>query len=86
MKLANGKPNTSIQVYTLSTKVWDAVKFGSEISHPGNKSMSDFDTSKENFPTNISLLARTAKLEASGIFTESCIKWKVRYSEEAKTG
>ena len=82
MKLVNGKPNTSIQVYTLSTKVWDAVKFGSEISHPGNKSISDFDTSKENFPTNISLLARTAKLEASEIF----IKWKVRYSEEAKTG
>ena len=48
--------------------------------------MSDFDTSKENSPINISLLARTAKLEASGIFTESCIKWKVRYSEEAKTG
>jgi len=86
LKLANGKPNTSIQVYTLSTKVWDAVKFGSEISHPGNKSMSDFETSKENFPTNINLLARTARLEALGIFTQICIKWKVRYSEEAKTG
>ena len=44
LKLSNGEPDPGIQVSILSTRVWNAVKFGPEAIHPGDTFMSDFDT------------------------------------------
>ena len=84
LKLSNGKPDPGIQISILSTRVWDAVKFGPEAIHPGDTFMSDFDTSEENCPAGTILSAGTAKLKVSGIFNEGCVKWKVRYGVDAK--
>ena len=84
LKLSNGEPDPGIQVSILSTRVWNAVKFGPEAIHPGDTFMSDFDTSEENCPAGTILSAGTAKLKVSGIFNEGCVKWKVRYGVDAK--
>ena len=84
LKLPNGEPDPGIQVSILSTRVWDAVKFGPEAIHPGDTFMSDFDTSEENCPAGTILSAGTAKLKVSGIFNDGCVKWKVRYGVDAK--
>jgi hypothetical protein len=84
LKLSNGKPDPGIQVSILSTRVWDAVKFGPEAIHPGDTFMSDFDTSEENCPAGTILSAGTAMLKVSGVFNDGCVKWKVRYGVDAK--
>ena len=79
-----GNQIPGIQVSILSTRVWNAVKFGPDAIHPGDTFMSDFDTSEENCPAGTILSAGTAKLKVSGIFNEGCVKWKVRYGVDAK--
>ena len=77
-------PDPGIQVSILSTRVWNAVKFGPDAIHPGDTFMSDFDISEDNCPAGTILSAGTAKLKVSGIFNEGCVKWTARYGVDAK--
>lgn len=52
--------------------------------HPGDTIIADLNTTEENLPVGTLLQAGTALLRVSDLFNDACVKWKVRYGDEAK--
>jgi hypothetical protein len=85
LRLADGRPDPSIQVSILPLRVMNLVWTDRENTpHPGDTITADLDTSLANLPTGSLLQAGTAILRVSNEFNEACVKWKVRYGKDAK--
>jgi hypothetical protein len=85
LKLPDGSPDPRIQVSILPRRVMDAVWLDRENTlHPGDTIICDLDTSEANLPAGTLLQVGTAVLRVSDVFTDGCVKWKVRYGQAAK--
>ncbi|MCV2881629.1 hypothetical protein [Actibacterium sp. XHP0104] len=82
LRLDDGRPDPRIQVSVLSQRVHDLV-VGSGM-HPGDTIIADLDTSAANLPNGTLIGAGEAVLRVSDVFNDGCVKWKVRYGEDAK--
>lgn len=85
LRLPDGRPDPSIQVSILPSRVMDLVwRDRASQPHPGDTIVADLDTSTANLPAGTLLQAGTAVLRVSDVFNDACVKWKVRYGEAAK--
>ncbi|MFE3836829.1 hypothetical protein [Pseudogemmobacter sonorensis] len=84
LRLANGAPDPSIQVSILPARVHDLVRRHPEQPHPGDTIIADLDMSLANLPEGSILQVGGARLRASGVFNEGCVKWKARYGADAR--
>lgn len=85
MRLEDGAPDPRIQVSILSKRVMDAVWLDREGTvHPGDTIIADLNTSEEVLPVGTRLQLGTAIVEVTDVFNEGCVKWKVRYGQDAK--
>lgn len=84
LKLPDGNPDPRIQVSILGKRVMDAVWRNPETPHPGDTMIADMDFSHENMPVGQLLQVGTAVIRVSDVFNDACVKWKVRYGEDAK--
>jgi len=85
LRLPDGRPEPSIQVSILPSRVMDLVwRDRDGQPHPGDTIVADLDTSEANLPAGTLLQAGTAVLRVSDVFNDACVKWKVRYGEAAK--
>ena len=82
MRLPDGSGDPRIQVSILSKRVFDTVVQGR--LHPGDTIIADLDTSAANMPAGQLLQIGTAVLRVSDAFNDGCVKWKTRYSRDAK--
>ncbi|MEZ5798978.1 MAG: hypothetical protein R3D63_16770 [Paracoccaceae bacterium] len=81
LRLPDGSPDPGIQVSILPARVHDLVCAGA--LHPGDTIIADLNTSMENLPAGSLLRAGTATLRVSPHFNAACVKWKVRYGQDA---
>ncbi len=84
LRLPDGRPDPSIQVSILPTRVLDLVWRDRTQPHPGDPIVADLDTSEANLPEGSLLQVGTAVLRVSSVFNDGCVKWKVRYGADAK--
>ena len=85
MKLSDGSPDPRIQVSILGVRVMDLVwRNRNNTPHPGDPVVTDMDLSEENVPTGSILQIGSARIRVSDVFNDACVKWKVRYGEDAK--
>ncbi len=85
LKLPDGRGDPAIQVSILPKRVLDLVwREGDTAPHPGDTIIADLDTSLENLPEGTRLECGTAVLRVSSVFNDACVKWKVRYGQDAK--
>ena len=85
LKLPDGSGDPAIQVSILPKRVLDLVwREGDEAPHPGDTIVADLDTSLANLPEGTVLECGTALLRVSSVFNDACVKWKVRYGQDAK--
>jgi hypothetical protein len=85
LRLPDGRPDPSIQVSILPSRVMDLVwRDRDGQPHPGDTIVVDLDTSEANLPAGTLLQAGTAVLQVSDVFNEGCVKWKARYGQAAK--
>jgi hypothetical protein len=85
LTLPDGRPDPSIQVSILPTRVMELVWWDKDGQpHPGDTIVADLDTSEDNLPAGTLLQAGSAVLRVSATFNEACVKWKVRYGQAAK--
>ncbi len=85
LKLENGKPDPRIQVSILGSRVLDLVWRDRENTpHPGDPIVADMDFSHANMPVGTLLNIGSATLRVSDKFNDACVKWKVRYGQDAK--
>jgi hypothetical protein len=85
LTLDDGSPDPRIQVSILPVRVMDLVwrdRVGTP--HPGDPIVADLDTSEANLPVGTLLQAGTAVLRVTDAFNAACVKWKVRYGQDAK--
>ncbi|MBJ2150395.1 hypothetical protein [Paracoccus sp. IB05] len=86
LRLENGAPDPAIQVSVLPARVHDLVRPDPEtVVHPGDPVIADLDTSEANLPVGSVLQIGTALIRVSSVFNDGCVKWKVRYGEDAMT-
>lgn len=86
LRLPDGAPDPAIQVSILGSRVADLVwrdRIGTP--HPGDPILADLDTTEANLPTGSLIAAGTAVLRVSAVWNDGCVKWKVRYGEDAYT-
>lgn len=84
-RLADGSGDPRIQVSILPVRVMDLVwRDRSGTPHPGDTIVADLDTSLANLPVGTLLQAGSAVLRVSDLFNDACVKWKVRYGQDAK--
>lgn len=84
LRLTDGRPHPGIQVSILPTRVLDLVwRDRSGTPHPGDPIVADLDTSVENLPIGTFIQAGSAVLRVSDVPNLGCVKWKVRYGEDA---
>ena len=84
LRLEDGSPHPGIQVSILPTRVLDLVwrdRIGAP--HPGDPIVADLDTTEENLPVGTLIQAGSAVLRVSEVPNLACVKWKVRYGEDA---
>ena len=85
LRLPDGRPDPSIQVSILPSRVMELVwRDHNGQPHPGDTIVADLDTSEANLPAGTLLQAGTAVLQVSGVFNDGCVKWKARYGQAAK--
>ncbi len=84
LKTPDGSPDPRIQVSILGKRIMDAVWRDRTVPHPGDTMIADMDFSHENMPVGQLLQAGTAIIRVSDVFNDACVKWKVRYGEDAK--
>ncbi len=85
LKLPDGRPDPRIQVSLLGTRVLDLVWRDPAVApHPGDPILADMDFSHANMPAGTLLSVGTATLRVSDQFNDACVKWKVRYGDDAK--
>ncbi len=85
LRLPDGRPDPSIQVSILPSRVLDAVwRDRTGTVHPGDNLVADLDCSEANLPAGSLIRAGTAVLRVSAEFNAGCVKWKVRYGQAAK--
>ncbi|WP_424944514.1 hypothetical protein [Aliiroseovarius crassostreae] len=85
LTLPDGSPDPRAQVSVLSKRVVDAVWLDRDnVVHPGDPIVADIDTSFENLPAGTRLRAGSAVLEVSDVPNDGCVKWKLRYGQDAK--
>lgn len=84
LRLPDGRPDPAIQVSILPSRVDRLVRIHPDQPHPGDTILADLDTSEANLPEGTLLRAGTAVLRVSPVFNDGCVKWKVRYGQEAK--
>lgn len=85
LKLPDGTGDPSIQVSILPKRVLDLVwQPGDEAPHPGDTIIADLDTSLANLPEGTRIACGSAVLRVSSVFNDACVKWKVRYGQDAK--
>jgi hypothetical protein len=85
LKLDDGSPDPRIQVSILPVRVMDLVwrdRIGTP--HPGDPIVADLDMSLANLPLGSLIRAGTAVLRVTDVFNDACVKWKVRYGQDAK--
>lgn len=86
LRLPDGAPHPGIQISILQKRVLDLVWRDREtVPHPGDTFIVDMDLSEANLPAGSLLLAGSAVLRVSDVFNDGCVKWKVRYGDDAKT-
>ena len=89
LRTKDGAPDPRIQVAIIPTRllrlVWDGGDGeGSDAPpHPGDTIAADLDPSEATLPAGARLKAGTAVIEVSDVFNDSCVKWKVRYGQDA---
>ncbi|WP_112311683.1 hypothetical protein [Pseudogemmobacter bohemicus] len=84
LRLEDGSPDPAIQVSILPARVHDLVRPDPDAAvHPGDPVIADLDTSEANLPVGALLEAGTALIRVSEVFNDACVKWKVRYGEDA---
>ncbi len=85
LKLEDGSGDPRIQVSILQRRVLNMVwnEDETEAPHPGDTFIVDMDLSEENLPVGTQLQAGTAVLEVTDKWNDACVKWKVRYGEDA---
>jgi hypothetical protein len=81
-RLDDGSPDPRIQVSILPRRVFDLVV--KDRLHPGDTIIADIDTTAENLPVGQQLKIGTAVIEVTDLFNDGCVKWKTRYSVDAK--
>lgn len=85
LKLDDGSPDPRIQVCILQSRVLDLVWRDRENTpHPGDTFIVDMDLSEANLPAGQLLQVGTSVLKVSTAFNDACVKWKVRYGQDAK--
>ncbi|AWB49499.1 hypothetical protein HYN69_14220 [Gemmobacter aquarius] len=85
LKLPDGTGDPAIQVSILPKRVLDLVWHeGDAAPHPGDTIIADLETSLANLPEGTLLECGTALLRVSSVFNDACVKWKVRYGQDAK--
>jgi len=85
MKHEDGTADPCIQVCILGTRVLDLVWRDRENTlHPGDSFMADMDFSESNMPVGTLLNIGSATVRVSNKFNDACVKWKVRYGNDAK--
>lgn len=84
LRLPDGRPDPAIQVSILPSRVCDLVwQPGDASPHPGDPIVADLETSLDNLPAGSLIEAGSAVLEVSSVFNTACVKWRVRYGEDA---
>lgn len=84
LRLPNGRPDPAIQVSILPARVCDLIwQPGDAAPHPGDPIVADLDTGLDNLPTGSLIGAGSAVLQVSPVFNTACVKWRVRYGEDA---
>jgi len=84
LKKDDGSGDPDIQVSILQKRVLDLVYAkGGDAPHPGDTMIVDMDLSEENLPVGTLLQAGTATLRVGKHWNNACVKWKVRYGEDA---
>jgi hypothetical protein len=84
LRLEDGSPHPGIQISILPTRVLDLVwRDRTATPHPGDPIVADLDTSEANLPVGTLIQAGTAVLRVSEVPNLGCVKWKVRYGEDA---
>lgn len=84
LKKDDGTGDPDIQVSILQKRVLDLIyEPGGEAPHPGDTFIVDMDLSEENLPVGTLLQAGTATLRVGSHWNNACVKWKVRYGEDA---
>lgn len=85
LRLDDGSPDPRIQVCILQQRVLDLVwRDRANTPHPGDTFIVDMDLSEANLPAGQLLQAGSAVLKVSTAFNDACVKWKVRYGQDAK--
>lgn len=84
LRTDDGAAHPGIQVSILQRRVLDLVwRDRDGTVHPGDTAIADMDMSEANLPTGQLLRAGTAILRVSEVFNDACVKWKVRYGNDA---
>ena len=85
LRLADGRPDPRIQVSILPIRVMDLVWRDRENTpHPGDPIVADLDCSLQNLPEGSLIAAGSAVLRVTDVFNDACVKWLVRYGQDAK--
>lgn len=80
----DGSGDPCIQVSILQKQVLDLVYApDGDAPHPGDTMIADMNLSEENLPVGTLIQAGSAVLEVGGHFNNACVKWKVRYGNDA---
>jgi hypothetical protein len=85
LRLADGRPDPSIQVSILPIRVMELVWRDRENTpHPGDPIVADLDCGLQNLPVGSLIAAGSAVLRVTDVFNDACVKWMLRYGQDAK--